>query len=155
MTLRLRPATILDAEACARLHRDTVDGSYADAYDTAVVGAWRDGHTIERWEAAISASGYFIVADQDGEIVGCGGLVNNRTGVYIHPRNHRRGIARAIFQELEAMARQRGLEALELSAPERAVPFYESVGFERVGPASHRFQNGAEIAVIDMHKRLA
>jgi GNAT superfamily N-acetyltransferase len=154
MTLLVRQATIADADACARLHRETVDGTYGAIYQRAVVDAWREGHTVESWQARIVGPGQFVVAEQDGVVVGCGGLVNNRTGVYIHPRVQRRGIARLIFRELETRARQRGLATLELSAPERAVPFYEAVGFERVGPVPHRFGHGVEITVIDMHKRL-
>jgi putative acetyltransferase len=154
MTIALRLATISDAEAIARLHRDAVDG-YAGVYDLAALDAWREGHTGRQWEARIQGRGLFVLADREGELLGCGGLVDNRTGLYVHPRAQRCGVARSIFLELEARARERGLALLELSAPEGAVPFYEAVGFERVGPSPHRFGNGAEITVVDMRKRLA
>lgn len=158
MTLALRQATIDDADACARLHRDSVAG-YAGVYDAAVVAAWSERHSSDKWLVRLRGPGVFVLAidspiDDDGELLGCGGLVGNRSGLYVHPRAQRRGIARTIFRELESIARQRGHAVLELSAPEPAVAFYESVGFERLATAPHRFADGAELTTIDMRKTL-
>jgi GNAT superfamily N-acetyltransferase len=154
VALVLRQATLDDADACAGLHVDSVAG-YAGVYDPAVLAGWSEGHSSDKWQVRLRGPGRFVLAiDDDGELLGCGGLVGNRTGLYVRLRAQRRGIARAIFHELETLARQRGHLALELSAPEPAVAFYESVGFERIGAAPHRFANGAELTTIDMRKVL-
>ena len=157
MSLVLRHATLDDAAACARLHRDAVAG-YAGVYDPPVLAAWNEGHTADKWQARLRGPGVFVLAfddDADSDLLGCGGLVGNRPGLYVHPRARRRGVARAIFHDLETLARTQGHTVLELSAPEPAVAFYEAVGFERIAAAPHRFASGAELTTIDMRKLLS
>ncbi|HTR51498.1 MAG TPA: GNAT family N-acetyltransferase [Kofleriaceae bacterium] len=153
MTITYREATIADAEALARMHRHAV-GGYAGVYEPTVLDAWNEGHTTARWEARISSPALFVIAELDGELVGCGGLVDNRTGLYVHPQAQRRGIARTIFADLEARARRRGITLLELSAPEPAVPFYTAMGFERLTAKAQRFGERAALTVVDMQKHL-
>ncbi|WP_256391423.1 GNAT family N-acetyltransferase [Natronoarchaeum rubrum] len=97
----------------------------------------------------LDAGGEFLVAEVDGNIVGSGalrrpseivdGLSDNVDAVaelkrfYVHPEYHRRGIGRALYDELERHARDRGREVLVLETTARQTParrFYESRGFE-------------------------
>jgi ribosomal protein S18 acetylase RimI-like enzyme len=95
-----------------------------------------------------------LVAEEAGQIWGCGGMTGNRMGVYVHPSAHRRGIATALIQAMEKIALERGITELELSAPERAVAFYQSVGFTLIGPKTHAFKNGSELTTYDMVKTI-
>jgi len=95
----------------------------------------------------LDAGGEFLVAEVDGKIVGSGALrrpseivgeLSDDAGAelkrfYVHPEYHRRGIGRALYDDLEARARELGYETMVLETTARQTParrFYESRGFE-------------------------
>ncbi|MEF2070206.1 GNAT family N-acetyltransferase [Consotaella aegiceratis] len=153
--ISLRRATIEDAVALADLHQATIGGTYRDVYAPTALEDWQSGHTPDRWRRRLAGESLFVLAEGDGRVLGCGGLTGNRTGVYVHPSAQRRGIARTVFAELERLARLRNVPTLELSAPQKAVPFYRSVGFVPIAPKRHDFANGEGIIVVDMRKVLS
>lgn len=149
-----RRALATDAAALAQLHCDTVAGSYGHSYGAATLRAWCAGHTPAAWQRRLGSDTVFILAQADEAVLGCAGLTGNRTGIYVHPHAQRRGIARALFAALENLARARGIDVLELSAPTDAVPFYRAMGFAAVETKPLRFNNGSVITVVDMRRVL-
>jgi GNAT superfamily N-acetyltransferase len=99
----------------------------------------------------VDAGGEFLVGVHDGEIVATGafrppkGVVTEFADpegaaelkrMHVHPEHHRDGFGQAIYDELEARARDRDVERFLLSTTGRQEPahaFYEANGFERVG----------------------
>ena len=82
----------------------------------------------------------FHVACYDGgELVGCLVLVPQPHGVVkmrqvaVALNVQGRGIGRALCEFAEAFARERGFVEITLHARTSAVPFYEKLGYERVG----------------------
>lgn len=61
-----------------------------------------------------------------------------------------RGVGTALMEQLEAVARQRGVETLTMHSQISAEPFYERFGYERVG---EQFEE-AGIPHVEMHKAL-
>lgn len=84
-------------------------------------------------------SDYHLACQVDGELVGCLVLVpENRNEVRmkqvaVSPPAQGRGIGRALTEFAEGFARQRGFARVTLHARATAVPFYEKLGYERVG----------------------
>jgi len=84
----------------------------------------------------------FMVARQDGAVLGCGAIVPLDDGtcevkrMWTAPRARGQGVARAIVHALEAQARQRSYTALRLETgvkqPE-AIGLYRSEGFSERG----------------------
>jgi len=75
----------------------------------------------------------------DGNLVGClilgpaaAGTVNMRQ-VAVAAEMQGRGIGRAMVLRSEEIAREHGFTEMTLHARETAVPFYEALGYERVG----------------------
>lgn len=95
----------------------------------------------------VPPSGVFVVAELDGEPVGCGGL---RPGpepgsaevkrMYVAPRARGRRIAQQVLDELEAAARELGYRRLVLetgTAQPEAMRLYERLGWQPVAAFGH------------------
>ena len=82
---------------------------------------------------------HFVVARQDGEGVGCGGIAffsgfAELKRFYVRPDRRGRGIADAILRQLGDAAAARGVALLRLetgTAQQAAIRFYERNGFAR------------------------
>jgi len=59
----------------------------------------------------------------------------------VHPAYQGQGLGRQVVAFLEAEARQRGYTTCILHARDTAVPFYQTVGYEVVGPSHVLFGN--------------
>ena len=84
---------------------------------------------------------FFVVYDDAGEPVGCGGLrelPGNEAEVkrmFVVPSRRGEGVSRAVLHELERFGRERGWSRLVLATGDRqpdAVRFYEREGFARI-----------------------
>jgi putative acetyltransferase len=85
----------------------------------------------------------FLVAEIEGEAVGCIGLMPIVDGVgeikrmYVRPDHRGHGIARRLITSVEAVARHRGATALRLATGSRqpeAIALYESLGYRSTPP---------------------
>ncbi|WP_406056552.1 GNAT family N-acetyltransferase [Kribbella sp. NBC_00889] len=85
----------------------------------------------------------FLVALEDGEGLGCIGLMPVHDGVgeikrmFVHEHYRGRGIARRLVASVEAVARHRGATSLRLATGTRqpeAVALYESLGYQATSP---------------------
>jgi ribosomal protein S18 acetylase RimI-like enzyme len=95
----------------------------------------------------LHAGGEFLVAEQDGHVVGMGGIrpSGRRRAevlrVRVHPATRRRGVGRALMAALEQRAEQLGMRELHLDTatnqPE-AVAFYRSLGYQETGREHRR-----------------
>jgi predicted GNAT family N-acyltransferase len=106
----------------------------------------------EHDETAIHLAAY----DDSGDPVGSGRFrsLDEVTGkverIAVLAEYRGEGLGRAIMTRLEAIARERGLERLVLHSQTRAAPFYERVGYERVG---EEFEE-AGIPHVEMRKEI-
>lgn len=87
------------------------------------------------------AGGYFVLANDGAQIVGCGGFRPIDPGcvevkrMFVRPHARRRGIARQILRHLEEEARRRGFRSTVLETGHDnlgAIALYESEGYSRI-----------------------
>jgi ribosomal protein S18 acetylase RimI-like enzyme len=93
----------------------------------------------------LRSGGEFLVAEQDGHLVGMGGIRPSEQQraevlrVRVHPAARRRGVGRALMAALEQRAGQLGIGELHLDTatnqPE-AMAFYRGLGYLEMGRES-------------------
>ncbi len=123
--------------------------------------------------------GTYLVAESDGQLVGCGGWSKRKTlfggdqysardggyldpesepakirAFFIHPDHARKGIARAILSECETQARAEGFRALELMATLPGIEFYKSCGFTESGDFDLQLTEDVKLELVPMRKEL-
>lgn len=85
---------------------------------------------------------FWVIEDAAGRILGCVGFEPKTGGVielkrlYVDPDARRRGIASRLYAQVQAVARSRGAEAIELWSDTRfgeAHAFYLAHGFRQTG----------------------
>jgi len=83
----------------------------------------------------------FVIARLHGEAVGCGAIrpltevISEVKRVYVQPHARRTGVARAIMDVLEQLARETGFTGIWLETGLRqpaAIRLYESLGYTRI-----------------------
>jgi ribosomal-protein-alanine N-acetyltransferase len=122
----------------------------------------KDLFGVEQWSAGmfwneLAAGHPYIAAVQDGEVVGYAGLVvappdeawvNNMA---VRRDHQRRGIGRALLEELLAIARRNGarhtlLEVAADNTPAQAL--YDSYGFDVIGLRKNYYQASGTDALV-------
>lgn len=144
MTLAIRPARPVDAEAAVKLVRRSItELCTADHHnDSATLDRWLANKTPENFRTWVSDPDNFcVVAEIDGGVSGVG-LVH-RSGeirlVYLAPGSQRQGMGRAIHAALKAQARTWGLPKLHLDSTLLARPFYEALGYHPAGAVTSHY----------------
>lgn len=150
-----RWATSEDEAAIATLMARAIDTLQADVLNPEQVVASRLVMGLDR---RLIADGTYLLAEDGGALVGCGGWSRRATlfggdagvvareprlldhaseparirAMYTDPAHIRRGIGRAILGRCEAAAREAGFERAELMATLAGVPLYRSCGYQPV-----------------------
>ncbi|WP_118136533.1 GNAT family N-acetyltransferase [Oceanicella sp. SM1341] len=123
---RAVPADV--AEASAVIHaalRETLARAYPAEVIDRVARSFEPGPL-----AALFAVRIAFVARRSGRLVGTAALEGAAVrSVFVAPDQHRAGVGRALMQAVEAEARRRGLDRLEVPAALPAVPFYAALGY--------------------------
>ena len=121
---------------------------------------------IAKAQPALLATGtYFVVTGDNGQILGAGGWTGVAPGtgrrqirighvrhVVTDHRAVRRGIGKALMNEIIQSARNHGVKRLECLSTLMAVPFYAACGFEEDGPVTVSLRQGITLPAVRMHR---
>ena len=131
--IKIRPARADEGVALTAL---SMRSKQSNGYDDAFMAACREELTISADQ--IRTNEYWVA--EAGEICGCASLtVDAAAGTgevhsfFVEPSLKGSGIGRKLGQKLHERAQAQGLKALVLEADPNAVPFYESMGFVKIG----------------------
>jgi ribosomal protein S18 acetylase RimI-like enzyme len=97
-----------------------------------------------------------LVCQSNGQVVGCLILAPLADGdirmrqVAVAPHAQRQGVGRALARFAEDLARELGFKRIVLHAREGAMPFYEKMGYIRVGESFEEVR----LPHCEMQKRL-
>lgn len=122
---------------------------------------------------------YFVVEQEDGELLACGGWSKRKTlfggdqsatretgflnpltdaakirAFFVHPAHARKGIGRALLHFCEAEARAQGFKQAELMATLPGVKLYEACGYTAKPLYVHHTPNGKTLNFMPMVKPL-
>ena len=134
MTIEPLPAE--DIPQVARLLRDCFEWlSDRNGFTPAQRGFLCGERSSEQTVRTELQSRPHLVARREGEILGFVAVHrNNIARLYIHPRFHRQGVGRALFDAAEALIRQAGHDRVTVGAlVEDAAAFYRAMGMTEIG----------------------
>ena len=108
------------------------------------------------WEEAAQEAAYYLLALDDGEIIGYVGVwllgeEGHITNVAVAPEMRRRGVGAALLAELMRIAVGRSVRSMTLEvrpSNEAALALYKKFGFRSVGRRPHYYTDSAEDAEI-------
>lgn len=126
-------------------------------------------------DSTLVDDGTYLVVEEAGVIVGCGGWSTRRTlyggdqrrmgtgarltpGVdaarirafFVDPTHARRGIGRLLLEECEAAARTAGYTELQLMATLPGVPLYAAYGFTEIESVTDHLPDGTPLRFVRM-----
>jgi len=134
--VHIREAKKDDCPAIYKVHSSAIHGLPRGSSGSEGVLEWLKTRKPSAYEQEMQSE-TFVVAEDDGEIVGWGALsipTAEITNVFVDPAHHRRGIGTALLAELEAVAQASGLTAVELKATGTAIDFYLATGYRSDKP---------------------
>ena len=152
----LRSAALADLAPCWELRTRALRSGCVSFYPDATIDILCASTPPPSMPRLLEA-GAALVAEEEGRIVGYAvldGASGEVEAVFVEPACQGRGIALRLLHEVEALALQRGLDALFLSASLNAVAFYERAGFQRVREELYSHRSGIAIPSVTMEKRL-
>lgn len=153
--LRLRRATLRDAERLCELHHSAIRALAQGHYTAEELQAWTYQTPAHfRW-ALLQPEEWFIVAEGPGGVLGFSSLKRDvLQATYVAPELSGRGIGRRLVARVEREARRRGVTRLRLKASRNAVPFYERLGYARGRNGHLETIAGVPIPYLSMRKDL-
>lgn len=131
MAIHIRPLTAEDGETAAAVFFDAVHKGTADVYSAAQRRAWAGAApNPARWRRRFAdISG--VAAEVDGGMAGfmtldAEGYINL---AFVRSDLSGRGVGRALYDRIEALARAGGMGQLTVEASKTARPFFERMGW--------------------------
>ncbi len=127
----LRPMLAQDAPLLAEIFRDSIAELTGDDYDEAQQEAWIATADDKEAFAQKLASELTLIAMISGSPVAFISLKGQSEidMLYVHPGVARTGVATALLDAIEKLARSRGATHLTVDASDTARPFFEKHGF--------------------------
>ena len=164
-TLLIRPANSGDLAAIDALLGRSYPILLKEAYPPSVLVTAIP--LISRAQPRLLATGTYFVVSEGKEIVGAGGWTRAAPGTGARQRSdvghirhvvtdHRRvrsGIGRSLMTHVLGDAWGAGIRRMECFSTLVAVPFYEAVGFEALGPIMLNLRPGIDFPAVHMRLR--
>jgi putative acetyltransferase len=153
--ITLRPYAATDASALTSLFRASVREVAARDYSPTQVLAWAPDAIDEKRFGQKCETKDTWIAEVDGRIAGFSDLEpdGHVDMLYVHPDFQRRGVARALLQHIEKLARNDRMPRLYTEASITARPVFEAMGFYIVSPQTVTIR-GATLTNYRMEKPL-
>ena len=153
--MNIRSYRAADCPLLAQLFYDTVHTVNARDYSPAQLAAWATGSVdLAAWNRSFLQHHTLVAIDAD-QIVGFGDMDQDGflDRLYVHHAFQRRGVARAILQQLEEQAKARGVTRFTTHASITARPFFERFGY-MVLQRNQVVRAGISLTSYTMEKRI-
>ena len=163
--MQIRPSTPEDFSAVEALLGRSYPALMAAAYEESVLA--RALPRMTKANPELLASGTFYLAEEEGEVVGCGGWTFAEPGsgrlvdglahlrhFAVDPARARSGIGRLIFDECARIAAERQARRLQAFSGLNAEPFYASMGLKRLDIVHVPMGDGVVLPVVLMERAI-
>jgi putative acetyltransferase len=150
---RVVRATVDDGRAIAALKASAIRVSAAGYYPPPALEAWASSVSVEAIERAVATTTAYVAMTDIG-IVGYSSLRGEEVDqLYVRPDYGGRGVARLLYEHVEAAAVGRGIERLTATASLRSAPVFLRFGFEE-DERIERLYDGVPYEVVLVSKRI-
>lgn len=150
--MKVRKATLKDAEAILYLQIETIRSSNSVDYTCQEIDAWIASRCLEHMKWLVDHEHVWVAADSSNKIFGFGTLKGNSVlQLFVAPQYQRRGIGSAIFTALEETGINNGFSEIVTESTITAVQFYKRKGFQEV---TRKKWGDAQMEVVLMRKLL-
>jgi len=156
--MNIRLATERDIDQFRRVIEASILVLCADDYNPQQLAALLKQYPGPKLYRQWLRSRVLIVAKNDTGVVGFAQFDPDTASieaVHVDPEYTHCGIGRGMVNEIETIARQRGIHQITLDASINADKFYAKCGYTRTGPGSFRCNNGIELATIAYEKSIS
>jgi putative acetyltransferase len=150
---RVRRATVDDGRAIAVLKASAIRVSAAGYYPASALEAWASSVSVEAIERAVATTTAYLAVTDHGIVGYCNLMGDEVDQLYVRPDHGGRGVARLLYEHVEAAAVDRGIERLPATASLRSAPVFLRFGFEEDERIERRYQ-GASFEVVLVSKRI-
>ena len=153
--MKIREYNFDDAEAHAKVHRESVRGIASKDYRDEIIEAWT---AKEPEESPLDEDKVRFVAEtKEGEVVGFSDYdkeTNELSGLYVKPEYSGKGMGEKLSQKVEENARKYGLDHLWCKSTVTAKDFYQKHGYKITEETIHELEEGIEMKAFKMEKDL-
>jgi GNAT superfamily N-acetyltransferase len=153
--LEIRRATPSDAQTAFDIRLQAIRHQCIGAYTEQQMLAWTAGAAKDGYDGLMEK--HFYLGCIEGEPVATGMLDLERDevgAIFVLPGFMGQGIGLKILNHLECLARDLGLEEVNLDATLNAADFYRRCGFVGDAPAIYHSPSGLQLACVPMVKGL-
>jgi putative acetyltransferase len=159
MAIIVRPMQRGEERLFLDMHGRSVRGLASSVYPQNVIDRWAAGTSDAHVRSFRGNADQEVrlIAELDGTPAGLGALVlanNELRACYVVPEAARKGVGTALVSEIERIARDGGLDRLELLASVNAEPFYAALGYHVVERTQHHLRGGVAMDAVRMTKHL-
>lgn len=133
----IREATVADIPVMTQLRAESIRALCQPDHNDDEAGIARWIGDPDKFSGLLGRDGMMlIVIEIDEKMAGLGGMNGDRILLnYVHPAFRFQGISKAVMQSLESRMVAAGLLVGHLDSTLTAVPFYQSLGWVKAGPA--------------------
>ncbi len=145
-----------DAEAIARLYRETTRTINARDYSPAQIAAWaRPEQDAAWWRERLARYPAVFVAERRGEVAGFAETEDSGhvDCLYVHHLHQGAGVGSALLAAIEARAKARGIRRLFADVSLTAHPFFLAKGFLVLRKTASPY-HGEVFELYEMEKHL-
>lgn len=124
-----------DAPALAALFRTTIMALPDTHYSSAQRAAWASAADDETAFAARLDEGWIRIAIDEKEVIGFAqiNLPGHLVMLYVAPQAQRKGVGRALMDDMVMLAGAMGSKEISAEASLEALPFFRALGFAELG----------------------
>jgi GNAT superfamily N-acetyltransferase len=162
---------IEDSKRIYQIHTSAIKQLCSSHYGEKEISTWAGKQKQETYIPFLE-SGDIIVAKKNGIVVGfihhiehtkdtnasCSKECSNNDleikGLFIDPNFARNGLGRLLFKEVEAIALEKGVGIVNVSASLNSLPFYRKMGFEEIERTLHQITCQCLVECVRMVKHL-
>jgi len=153
--IAIRPGRPGDGPAAAEVFHAAVHQGAAAFYSAEERAAWSPAPPVDGWEARLLAGNCLVAEEASGQLIGF--MTLGEDGfldfAYVAPGWMGKGVADALYAQIEAMAHARGLPVLDTEASYLARQFFTRRGWQTTARQSV-IRNGVALTNFRMEKPL-